>query len=222
MIMTKNNISFDVNELTSFKNWWTTYFSDWEEDHFKIISKYADKEKSFVDIGAWIGPISMYASKVFKKVYSIEPDPIAFKELVANIELNQMDNVELFHKALCYSDSELFIGNFQQNLGRSCSKIFTQDELNEAQKGNARLSMAEKITFEELGASDIGMMKMDIEGGEFELVPQLIEKGIINKDIPLSLSVHPKEGNVNLLLETLKPIYKNQELFMRDSYLLSN
>ena len=39
---------------------------------------------TFIDLGAWVGAHSLYASKKAKKVWALEPDPVAFEILKKN------------------------------------------------------------------------------------------------------------------------------------------
>jgi tRNA G37 N-methylase Trm5 len=50
--------------------------------------------KIIVDVGAYIGDTSIYfAIKGAKKVIAIEPHPVAFKEMLENIQLNSLEKV---------------------------------------------------------------------------------------------------------------------------------
>jgi len=75
----KNGKKFYVN--TSKNEWfWNQVETNlWEPDTFKIFDKFIDKEHSYIDIGAWIGPTVLYGCQISKHCYAIEPDPIAFK-----------------------------------------------------------------------------------------------------------------------------------------------
>lgn len=46
--------------------------------------KYCNKENTYIDIGAWIGPTVLYGACVSKHVYAIEPDPAAVSQLKKN------------------------------------------------------------------------------------------------------------------------------------------
>jgi predicted RNA methylase len=59
------------------KRFWNDV-QNWEPETFEIVRYYADPKKAFIDIGAWNGVVSLYASALFKEVIAIEPDVIAF------------------------------------------------------------------------------------------------------------------------------------------------
>ena len=62
----------------------------WKQSTLAVLDWYlSNKPHSvFLDIGAWIGPLSLYAAHLAKAVYAIEADPIAFSALNANLKLN--------------------------------------------------------------------------------------------------------------------------------------
>jgi len=45
-------------------------------------------EHTFLDLGAWVGSHSLYASRVASHIVSVEPDPVAFTILEQNLKLN--------------------------------------------------------------------------------------------------------------------------------------
>lgn len=76
-------------------DWFWHQFADgsWEPSTFRIFDKFLEPDKTFLDIGAWIGPTTLYAAKRAKQVFAFEPDPVAYKSLVVNLELNDVKNV---------------------------------------------------------------------------------------------------------------------------------
>ena len=56
----------------------------------------------FIDIGANIGIVSIYASSIFKNVYSFEPEQTNHGYLKENINLNNIKNIKVFN--MCVSD----------------------------------------------------------------------------------------------------------------------
>ena len=64
----KNNISFFVSPDTIHLEWFTKRYQDWEPNSFDIIKKFIEPSKTFIDIGAHIGLILLYAAPFFKKI----------------------------------------------------------------------------------------------------------------------------------------------------------
>lgn len=48
-------------------------------DHeWKVYDEYLKHEHTFVDLGAWVGAHSLYASTIAGRVIAVEPDPVAY------------------------------------------------------------------------------------------------------------------------------------------------
>lgn len=180
------NIAFNISGSYSEKWFSNDKINVWEQETFKIIEKYSNKDNGvYVDIGAWIGPTSIYSSFFYNKVVSIEPDPIAYNRLLENLSVNNITNITTINKALSDSDGFVSIGT-NGNFGDSETSMLVSDEkfVNE-QWGNREWSNKdENITVETLtlesilknhniDAENISLMKMDVEGGELVLVPYL-------------------------------------------------
>jgi hypothetical protein len=65
------------------------------------------KDDVVLDIGANIGGFTVYAAKRAKLVFAIEP--VKAKELRANIELNNLNNVTVIEGALAFGSSSITI-----------------------------------------------------------------------------------------------------------------
>ena len=44
------------------------HYGNWEEDTFNILDHYQNPYKTYIDIGAWIGPTVLYSASKFKNV----------------------------------------------------------------------------------------------------------------------------------------------------------
>jgi FkbM family methyltransferase len=114
-----------------------------------------------VDVGAYIGEFTVYASKLVGdkgKVICIEPDKGNIKLLKKNIKLNNLKNVVLIEAGLWNKDCNL---SFKVNAAGS--KFDSSDNLIKKVRA-VRLD----TLFKELNLSKVNMIKMDIEGAEIE------------------------------------------------------
>jgi FkbM family methyltransferase len=75
---------FEATNQDPYWGWITggSYDHEW-----KAYDAYLTPEHSFVDLGAWVGGHSMYASRVAKRIDAVEPDPVAYDIMTANLEL---------------------------------------------------------------------------------------------------------------------------------------
>ena len=83
MKIQKEGFEFDVIDHEFWKD------EGWERFTYYCIKNFSNSNKTFIDIGAWIGPISLVASKLNKNCHSIEPDPTSFSQLKQNISIKQ-------------------------------------------------------------------------------------------------------------------------------------
>lgn len=129
----------------------------WEPSTFRIFDKFLDKEKTFVDIGAWIGPTVLYAAPKAKQVYAFEPDPVAYKSLVQNLHLNKVGNVVPYPVAVAERWKGLDFG-VKTALGDSMSSVLW------ATGGDRQVPA---VGFEAIVLDLMpSFIKIDIEGGE--------------------------------------------------------
>jgi FkbM family methyltransferase len=193
----KNNIKFQaysqeiIDDVMKW-NFWQDGFDTWEPETFNIFDIFLNKEKDFLDIGAWVGPTSIYGSFISKNVISVEPDPVAFNFLLNNVKLNNIENIILINKALS-EEVSLFL-NPKYCLGSSMSVVS-----NNLSEGGVEV---DGIWINELlSMGDYSLIKIDIEGYEEYSIPRYINSIL---DIPLYLSIHtPFYSNIEDLKKAL-------------------
>lgn len=150
----------------NYGHFWSLFVQGWEPMTLKWIRDLASLEKSFLDIGGWIGPTSIWASKFFKTVYAYEPDPVAFKYLEQNAIMNS-DNI-VAHNAAITADGEPVCLFSRGGLGSSMTSMYT-GESTDAHSAGVKL-------LDTVRAADFGLIKIDIEGGERLIIDSLIEE----------------------------------------------
>jgi FkbM family methyltransferase len=176
-------VSFSVTETTEYLNhFWRDLFPGWEESTYRTIIPHLHKEKTFLDIGAWQGPISMVAQHYSKQCICFEPDPIAFSNLSKNIELNNFKNIIAVNKAVS-SEPSLKIGH-PTELGGGGSSYLTNNLVTECNT----ISISEILETYKLNQGNISLVKIDIEGYECELLRDPILKQL---KVPMHISMHP-------------------------------
>lgn len=84
-----NDNTFEVDtticENKTFLGIGTNGLDKWEPGTFHILDLFKNDKGILIDIGAWIGPITLYSASLFNKIVSIEADPVAIEALTANI-----------------------------------------------------------------------------------------------------------------------------------------
>lgn len=206
----KVNLAEFEFDVANDKTFWNEV-ETWEPETFDIVKQYADPKKSFIDIGAWNGVVSLYASGLYKEVIAIEPDLISFDKLIRNVQLNNLKNV--FCRNLAVSNNNgISILNLS-NAGDSMSSLLPRDT---EQFPTVNFQGVETKQFEKIiekSEIEIGLIKMDIEGGELLVIPDMIDF-LTKHKLPIYISFHPfwfpeisKEMNIHAFASLLFGIY---------------
>lgn len=124
------------------------------------------KDGVIVDIGANIGTFSIPASK-YGKVYAYEPSPTNFKILQMNIALNHA-NVEAFNYAVGKPGMDTIETDFSGH-----SRVGSAGGLNGVP--------VESIGFDDIPVDKINLLKMDCEGGEYNVVKYATTLGKVDR-----------------------------------------
>lgn len=151
----------------------------WEPFTFEIFNKFKDNNKVAIDIGGWIGPTTIYLSKIFKEVITIEADNVAFESLSKNVKDNFCNNVILHNKAFHNSETNNIIFGVntfkvEPTLGSSTSQTKTHSD-------NNTDYLIETINIfdiiKNVDPINIGLIKVDIEGGDEDVFEELMLVG---------------------------------------------
>jgi FkbM family methyltransferase len=157
----------------------------WEPQTFAVFRRYISPQTTVLDVGAWIGPTALYASKLARRVYAFEPDPVARAELEQNILLNgASDKIEVI--AACITEHGGKVRLRTPSPGDSLSSLVLHDS---ASKGFDTPSMTLSGFLETRSINDPMFIKVDVEGYEFELCPALSQV-LHTRRATLHLSLH--------------------------------
>ena len=223
------------------------------EPEIKILKTLCDKSKASIDIGVFRGAYSYCLSELSKTVYGFEANPNMYKILLKNL-CKLKKNIKLYNLAISNEEGfaklkipirNNYIYSFRNDGSYSKSKIpfykksFLQSNFEDyyeaglatIEKENnlidkkydeieVKKATLDQIFFQE----EIGFIKIDVEGHEFECL-QGAEK-ILKKNLPTLLieinKVHTKK--YNLIFNFLKKLkyscffYNNEELIQISEY----
>jgi FkbM family methyltransferase len=191
----KNDIYFFINNKINESNldFWRNNYPSWENDTFQVFDNFLDKNKIFIDIGAWIGTTCIYASRKSKHIFAIEADRKSIESLEQNCKDN-CRNYTIINRAIFNKDNQDI--KFGKNLYRddaklndSTSQIYLNDETSDDYYSIKTITLKTIIQENNIDISNISLIKVDIEGGEEHILNDLYEIHSLYK-IPLYISFH--------------------------------
>jgi len=184
----------------------------WERHTFEILDEFLNKDSTFVDVGAWIGPLALFAATRSRQVFCIEPDYHAYQCLLMNLGLNGLKNVMPFNLALGSSTGSRRMSVMGGQMGNSLTRLAEQGQGAE-QFEVPGISWSDWLDLASPGRPSL--IKIDIEGGEFELLPAMKDYLLAERP-PLLLSLHlpflpeeQRDGRLGGLLDVVS-IYKSR------------
>jgi len=152
------------------KFWRKAGAGSWEPGTFRVLSDHLDDAHDYLDIGAWIGPTVLFGARKARHVWCFEPDPTAFRALAWNIELNGLRNVSAFAAALSQDVGVARMASFGGEAGDSMTSLLNAG----ADHGNDALTIGWDQFAGAVDLSAVSLVKMDVEGAEFDVLPTLI------------------------------------------------
>jgi FkbM family methyltransferase len=196
-------ISFDVADDQYVEAWKFINSGKWEPRTFDILDNFIRSDGIVLDLGAWVGAVSLYAAHLAAKIYALEPDPVVFPYLVKNVLQNpdQGSKIKCCRMAIS-SNSGKFTLYARDQYGVSSSSLLPRirDGLSSVQVEG--LTLRKFIESEKI--KEISFIKMDIEGGEFDLIPSMAEE-LQNMNFPtLFVSFHYNYLREHQYLITIK------------------
>ena len=152
------------------KFWRKAAQGTWEPETFTVLEQYLDKRHDYLDIGAWIGPTVLFGARKARHVWCFEPDPTAFRALAWNIDLNDLNNVSAFPVAISQGFGVARMASFGGERGDSMTSLLNAG----GAQGIDALTIGWEAFTQQVDLSGVSLVKMDIEGAEFDVLPSMI------------------------------------------------
>ncbi len=168
-----------ANGATDLGFWARVASGAWEPETFRLIERLASPGAPFVDIGAWIGPTTLFAAARGSIVHAHECDPVALKRLRRNIAVNPDLGPRITVSEAAVGEANGRMQLWSAALGNSETSLFARHE-----RDGAIVDLAASIEVEVVDAAELfarhgyaadptAFIKIDIEGAEFRVVPRL-------------------------------------------------
>ena len=170
-----------------------------------------------VDVGAYLGRYTLASSNLVGKngrVVAIEGDPSHYEMLNKNLKLNKVSNVTAINCMVGSKDMHLVVGSEDNYLTVSSKNMHTNyqddsyrefDENGKAQIGNTivHLNTLDNLIIKEHGISEINWMKIDVEGGELEVLKGAHNILSNSRRINLLIEIHDTNKLYQPIIEIL-------------------
>lgn len=155
-------------DLTKYLQRQLYFFGDYEEECTKFWTKLASDATIIFDVGANIGLYALIAATVHPDatIHAFEPTPEVLEVFRRNIELNHLNNIRLREVAIGTNSSIGYLQYCTGNSGHNEGMNFvTPDPRNQNDLQVQTVSIDDYC--HQHGIDYIDLMKMDIEGGEY-------------------------------------------------------
>ena len=169
-----------TTEAPDYSGFWSRMEAGaWEPETLDLLDRLLAPGDQFVDVGAWIGPTTLYAAARGARVAAYECDPVALRLLRRNVALNPglAPLITLHEYALGESDGRLTL--WSEALGNSETSIFAEHEREDVVRACEQSVAVEvrdaRAVFDEAGyaSGESTLIKIDVEGAEFRILPRL-------------------------------------------------
>jgi FkbM family methyltransferase len=184
-----DEIEFTVNPFQFTGIWNFIASGKWEPETFSVFKKFIKENDIVLDIGSWAGPLTIYAVHFASFIHSIDPDPVIFKQLLHNVNLNpQIRNKVKCHNVAIWNENSTQTLFSRNVFGDSASSLIQR-----TRDGNEKTTI-QAISFKEFLEKEkikrVDFIKMDVEGAEFFILPS-IKNELMKLNFPtLLISFH--------------------------------
>lgn len=170
-----------------------TDFPFYKPSMIQILDKYLDKDKIFIDIGSWMGYLTLYGSRYSKKVYSIEANKYLNSVLDEHQYLNSL-NIVPINKAFYHTGGqEIVFGINKHNPSQNkynqyhCTSV---DGIKDDFSYNVEtISLDDLVENEKIDPYMVSLIKVNINGGEEDVLEDLYNFSI-NYRVPIVITFY--------------------------------
>jgi FkbM family methyltransferase len=173
--VSKRGHDFLVHGTPQNQDFWQLKYPTYEEDRFGVYDKYLSKDHVMIDLGAWNGCTCLYAKDLCQHVISVEPDPLAVKELQANIVLNDATSkITVIEKAVHARDHH-FVRFGKNQFCENSALNSSTSQITEKPDNDAVIVPTVSLASILKDAGNVNFIKVDIQGAEEFIMADLLK-----------------------------------------------
>ncbi|WP_052248893.1 FkbM family methyltransferase [Leisingera sp. ANG-Vp] len=148
-----------------------------------------------IDLGANVGEISQRLAETGADVISFEPDPGAYEQLQA--ACGQLPNVELVHKAAGARAEQLMLRRSvkwseDDPSGRTAMSSIVRTDREMSEDNGVLVEVVDLVAYLTALDRDIRILKMDIEGAEWDVLDALLAAPVLNRIDCIFVETHER------------------------------
>ena len=170
-VTNKYGRTYEISETDGF---WIKSLSSgiFQVNNLRKLYELKPNARTILDIGANIGSNTIEYSAWAKQVYSFEPTPELYNQLVKNINLNNTNSDVVRWCDTLSMNRTATVVPIQKAVGAQASKVFMKTHNNNKGKNyvtNNKTSgdiEVEVVTIDSMNFTDVDIMKIDVEGYE--------------------------------------------------------
>ncbi len=191
-----------------------------EEPYF-VFPELFKQGTAFVDAGCYDGKDTVRFSKWcgggYSKIFAFEPDETNYKRCRENIDSAGISNVALFQAGLSDISGQ---AEFATAACAGSYLVSTDQVAFNVARPEADNVTIRTIMLDELVDVEVGMIKMDIEGAEFDALHG--SKQIIQRDKPLlAICVYHRQGDMLAIMDYLHSFVPEYRFWLRHHAILA-
>jgi FkbM family methyltransferase len=151
-----------IKDGIKFRHMYWSIFEVFDQGEYNALNA---NGKTVVDVGAYVGDSSIYfALRGAKRVIAIEPHPTAFKEMLDNIRLNNLEYVIVpINAGLASKQGKICIG--ETDVSRTAGLYYRSDKY-----GGEIPAITLSELIKKYGVGYDAVLKMDCEGCEYDII----------------------------------------------------
>jgi FkbM family methyltransferase len=195
-VTNKYGRTYEINEFDGF---WIKSLSSgiFQVNNLRKLYELKPSARTILDIGANIGSNTIEYATWGKRVYSFEPTPELFTQLVKNVSLNKSNpDTVRWCDSVCMN-SVATITPIQKAVGNEITSVFMKTHNNNKGKNYVTNSKTtgdievEVITIDSMNFTEVDIMKIDVEGYE-PFVLQGAEQTILRDRPVIQTEISPE------------------------------
>jgi len=148
-----------------------------------------------IDCGANIGQETIPLAKTGAEVYSFEPNPYAFEELKKATK--DFPKVHCINKGVLDKNDKMKLylheNSDDDELTWSTGSSFVAEKKNVKKDKFVEIEIIDLIEFIRNLNTNIKLLKIDVEGVEYEILDKLIDSGLLNKVEQVLVETHAEK-----------------------------